>query len=58
MRVNGLIPGAEDREELALGLGAMLLQATWITTNTRARGLVIDTVRVSTRDAEFQIDRT
>ena len=58
VRINGLIPGAEDREELGLGLGAMLLQATWITTNSRARGLMIHTVRVSTRDAEFEPDLT
>jgi DNA-binding GntR family transcriptional regulator len=55
LRINGLIPGVEDREELGLGLGSMLLQATWITTNANTRGLMIDTVRVSTRDAEFQL---
>jgi hypothetical protein len=52
--VSGMVPGAEDREQLGLALGAVLLCATWIATTAAGRGMLVETVRVSAQDAEFR----
>ena len=55
LRISASIPATDDREGLGLGLGAVLLQAHWITKASDGRGLLLETARVAAQNAEFAI---
>lgn len=57
LRISAAIPPTDDREALGLTLGAVLLHAHWITKSTDGRGLLLESARISARNAEFQTTR-